>query len=76
MLNSLANLAHLAGDLDTAEARLEQALALDRQVYGDRHANVATTLNNLATLRFSKGEVDAAIAGLSEAADIRAEACS
>jgi hypothetical protein len=34
----------------------EQALAIDRAVYGDNHPKVATRLNNLGSACFALGE--------------------
>lgn len=42
------------GEFSEAEAVLKQALALAERVDGQEHANVATSLNNLATLYISQ----------------------
>ena len=48
------------GRYEEAEPLLQQALALLRELLGDRHPNVATSLNNLAFLYYSQGRYEAA----------------
>jgi tetratricopeptide (TPR) repeat protein len=75
-LNNLAALLTAQGKYDEAEPLYRQSLAIDRkvsalmsvclfhrascQVYGDQHPKVATDLNNLAELLYTKGKYDEA----------------
>ncbi len=56
-----------AGQLATALEAAEDALAASRAYYGAAHAAVAAALNNVALVRKSRGEVDAAIAAYEDA---------
>jgi len=55
-LNNLANLQGNLGMLAQAESSLEEALEINRRIYGEEHPNVTTNLNNLATLLWRRGD--------------------
>ena len=40
---------------------MEQALAIDKKVFGDEHPNVARNLNNLAQLLYAQGKTSEAL---------------
>ena len=40
----------LQGKYDEAEPLYRESLAIDKKIYGDEHPEVATDLNNLASL--------------------------
>ncbi|MBN2446552.1 MAG: tetratricopeptide repeat protein [Phycisphaerae bacterium] len=44
------------GEYDAAETHLRTALRIREDLYGDEHADVATSMNNLATLLLARGE--------------------
>ncbi|MFO8233093.1 MAG: serine/threonine-protein kinase [Longimonas sp.] len=48
------------GRYDAAQPLLEQSLAIRREVFGARHAEVATSLDHLALLHEKRGEYEAA----------------
>lgn len=53
---------------------LDAALGIRRRLYGPGHPLVATTLNNLGELSRRRGELDAAVAYLTESADVARQA--
>lgn len=53
-LNNLAVLLKETGDLDEAERLMEKALAIDKDIWGPDHPQVAICLSNLATLRLKR----------------------
>ncbi len=61
---------HDLGEHQKAIAYLEQALAIDREVYGERHPDVATGLNNLGAAWDDLGEHQKAIAYYEQALEI------
>lgn len=63
----LANLDDAAGDVEGAERRFERALAIKRELYGSRHAEIATTLVNFSHFLGRTGRIERAIARLDEA---------
>ncbi|MEM1384010.1 MAG: tetratricopeptide repeat protein [Pseudomonadota bacterium] len=80
VLQALGQRAMGAGDAETAdeffqcaEQRFLAALDLDRQTYGDRHPEVATGLNNLATLYAAMGRMEDALDKDAQALSIRRE---
>ena len=54
-LSELANTHFYAGHYDTSEALNQRVLAMNRQLYGDRHPLVADTLINLGAVKFELG---------------------
>jgi len=70
-LNNLGALQAQMGDSETAQATLEEALAIRREI-GDRRA-VLSTLNNLAALANHRGDFAAAVQGQQEALMIARE---
>jgi tetratricopeptide (TPR) repeat protein len=46
-LDLLGNIQHRIGNARQAIGYHEQALSIDKEVFGDRHPNVAATLNNI-----------------------------
>ena len=55
-LNNLANLQGNVGMLREAQASLEEALEINRRLFGEEHPKVTTNLNNLATLVWRRGD--------------------
>jgi serine/threonine protein kinase/tetratricopeptide (TPR) repeat protein len=54
-LSELANTHFYAGHYDTSEALNERVLAMNRQLYGERHPLVADTLINLGAIQLDLG---------------------
>jgi len=54
-LSELANTHFYAGHYDTSEALNQRVLAMNRQLYGERHPLVADTLINLGAVKFELG---------------------
>jgi serine/threonine-protein kinase len=54
-LSELANVQFYAGHYDVSDVLNRRALAMQRQIYGDRHPLVADTLINLGALEFQAG---------------------
>ena len=54
-LGELANAHFYAGHLDISESLNQRALAMDRQLYGERHPNVAEDLINLGAIQTEWG---------------------
>ena len=59
-LNNIANLYGNLGRFAEAEAAFEEALALNRELFGDEHPENATILNNMATLAWRQREFERA----------------
>jgi len=59
-LTSLANAHFYLGDYDQSESLNQRALAMDRQLYGDRHPNVAEDYINLAAIETERANFKAA----------------
>ena len=55
-LSELANTHFYAGHYDTSEALNQRVLAMNRQLYGERHPLVADTLINLGAIKFEMGD--------------------
>ena len=72
-LNNLAELLEHQGDYAGARPLLEKALAIRKEVLGERHPDYATSLNNLAELLERQGEFAAARSMLEQALAIRKE---
>lgn len=62
--NHLALVLHDLGELDDAQALLEQALAMDEAALGDGHPSVARDANNLAGVLRDRGDMLAAAEAL------------
>lgn len=54
-LSELANSHFYAGHYDISQSLNERALAINRQLHGDRHPLIADTLINLGAIQFQKG---------------------
>jgi eukaryotic-like serine/threonine-protein kinase len=54
-LSELANVQFYAGHYDISDLLNRRALAMQRQIYGDRHPLVADTLINLGAIQFQAG---------------------
>jgi serine/threonine-protein kinase len=55
-LGDLANTQYYLGHVDASEATNLRALALDRQLFGDRHPHVSVDLYNLGNIRLDRGD--------------------
>jgi tetratricopeptide (TPR) repeat protein len=55
-MNNLAALLRDRGNLDAAERLHEQAIILQRELFGPRHATIAASLNNLGRVSASRGD--------------------
>jgi tetratricopeptide (TPR) repeat protein len=55
-LNNLGDLLMDEGRVDEAEPLIREALALDRQIFGEKHSYVAESQRNLGTVLRQKGE--------------------
>ena len=69
-LNNLAYVLELRGNLDAAERRYREALAVYRKLLGDSHPTIAINLSNIAFVEYAKGERLSAIAQLRESLDM------
>ena len=56
-LTSLANSHFYLGHYDIAESLDQRVLAMDRELYGERHPNVAEDLINIGAIRFERGRL-------------------
>jgi len=54
-LTELANSHFYAGDYDTSESLNQRILAMDRELYGERHPHVADDLINLGAIQYERG---------------------
>ena len=70
--NNLGSALRLSGDLAGAATAFEKILTLQRHALSEDHPDLARTLNNLAKVRSALGNHRAAIALLTEAAEILA----
>jgi eukaryotic-like serine/threonine-protein kinase len=59
-LSELANTQFYAGHYDSSDSLNRRVLAIERQLYGERHPRVADTLINLAQIQFQRGHYDQA----------------
>ena len=71
MLDVIGRLHTQLGDYDQARPVLEEALAIRRRLYGETHADVATSLENLAAVADSKQDLPRAVALRREALTVR-----
>jgi tetratricopeptide (TPR) repeat protein len=69
-LNNLGLAWYSLGDSKKAVDYYEQALDIDREVYGDRHPSVARDLNNLGGAWDSLGDSKKAVGYFEQALDI------
>jgi serine/threonine-protein kinase len=56
-LNGLGLLLRDHGDYDQSEKLLQESLAMERRLVGDRHPDVAEALNNLGVVQYRKGNL-------------------
>lgn len=70
VLENLGELRILRGDYPDAERCLRLALSLENQVYGEEHAEVGITLNNLARSLHHQGKLEEGARLLQRACDI------
>jgi serine/threonine-protein kinase len=54
-LSELANCHFYAGNLDTSESLNQKILAMDRELYGERHPHIADDLINLGAIQYERG---------------------
>ena len=73
LLNELGYFLEKRGQYNLSAEIFEQALEMRRELLGDRHPNVATSLNNLAALYRSQGRYDAAEPYYQQALEMRRE---
>jgi serine/threonine-protein kinase len=71
MLDVIGRLDVQLGDYDSARPLLEEALNIRRGLYGENHADVATSLENLANVVEMKNDIPGTIALRQEALAIR-----
>jgi len=69
-LGELANTQFYLGHYDISESLNQRALAMDRQLYGDRHPNVAEDMVNLGAIQYERGNYKEAEKYDREALDI------
>jgi len=65
--SALGSVARAAGDLDEAERRHRSVLALDRELRGPSHRDIARDLHNIAGVLRLRGDLDRALATYREA---------
>lgn len=70
ILTELANVQFYQGHYDASRGLNEQALALNRKLYGEQHPAVADGLNNLGAIASNRGDYPAAEAYYREAVSI------
>ncbi|HEX2465850.1 MAG TPA: serine/threonine-protein kinase [Thermoanaerobaculia bacterium] len=73
-LNNLALIKNSRGKYDEAIPLYEEAIALNKEIYGDRHPVVAVNLENLGNVYMRRGEYDTTLALLDEVLSIRESA--
>jgi eukaryotic-like serine/threonine-protein kinase len=71
--STLATLADTAGDVEAADRHFRRSLAIKRDLFGARHAEIATTLVNYAHFLGRSNRVDESIERLDEAIRMLAE---
>ncbi|KAF5430209.1 Tetratricopeptide (TPR) repeat containing protein [Candidatus Methanophagaceae archaeon] len=69
----LGGIQYNIGDTRQAIEYYEQALSIDREMYGDRHPNVATGLSNIGLAWYARGESKKALEYLEQALGIDKE---
>jgi tetratricopeptide (TPR) repeat protein len=71
LLNEVAGMINALGDHRKAIDYYEQALSIDRNVYGEAHPKVAIRLNNLGSTYLEQGQKEKAKAYLEQAYKIK-----
>jgi len=69
-LNNIGSAWYALGDAKKAIGYYEQALSIDKAVYGDRHPNVAIDLNNIGSAWYALGDSQRAKECFQQAYDI------
>jgi eukaryotic-like serine/threonine-protein kinase len=69
-LGDLANTHYYLGHVEASEEVNVRALSLDRQLFGERHPNVAVDLYNLGNIRLDHGDYDEGVQLFRQALDI------
>ncbi len=69
-LNSAAYMAMQAEDFDKSITYLNMALELDKVKFGENHMNVASVLNNIASVYSKMGDSDNAVSHYQQAYDM------
>lgn len=73
LLNSLSVAYLRAQDYDSAIQTTRELLAVDRQIYGDKHNNVANDVQNLAFMLYRSGKPAEALSLFADALALRRE---
>ena len=73
LLSNLAQSLVAIGDLDRANALVEESLALRRSTYGPRSVQVATALAVLGSVRLAQGDANGALSPLQESVQLHWE---
>ena len=71
ILTAMAGVHEVEGHLSCAEKRLKHALQIRRNVLGNSHFNVSTSLNALGLVQFRTGENEMALSSFMESLKIR-----
>jgi tetratricopeptide (TPR) repeat protein len=71
VMNNLASLAVMRGDIDAAGRAYEMALAIDRELLGDEHPRIAITLSGLGVVQLRQARYEDAVATLQRAIALR-----
>jgi serine/threonine protein kinase/tetratricopeptide (TPR) repeat protein len=69
-LSELANCQFYAGNYDISESLNQRILAMDRELYGERHPHIADDLINLGAIQFERGRYSEAEAFYRQGLDI------
>lgn len=72
-LNGAAYLAMQLEEYDTSINYLNMALSLDKQKFGENHMNVASVLNNIASVYSKMGDKESAVSHYQQAYDMVVE---
>ncbi len=70
-LSNIGNVYGVQGDLEKALEYYSQSLKIRRKVLGNEHEHVATSLMNIASIHYNKGEYKEAEEGYLEALRIQ-----
>jgi serine/threonine-protein kinase len=71
ILHTIGRINRNLGLLDQAEIHLTRSLALQRELYGDRHPEIADTLDDLGVVHWERSDYDAAEPLFREALGLR-----